>query len=426
MGAISVIGAQWGDEGKGKIVALAANGADAVVRYHGGNNAGHTLYHNGVKFASHLVPSGVFNPKAKLYIGRGAVLNLAVLNKEIADLKAMGIDLAGRLSISPACNVIMPYHQILDTLYEEAKGGAKTGTTGRGIGPCHASKVSYNGIRLHDFLQPNDLIEKVKLQLKIQNQIIVALGGRPLVLGETTTDLLGEYYRLALHISEPRSEILEMLKSGKNVLFEGAHGVLLDNDWGTYPFVSASGVVSGYINGGSGVPLRYIDRVIGVTKAYETRVGNGPMPTELNDDIGAKLQSVGGEVGTTTARIRRCGWLDLVLLKYAVEVAGINELAVTKLDILDSFEEIKVCTDYVLSSGPLFTGEVDNLSASELAALRPTYRTFKGWKKETRSARTVSDLPAEAIDYLGFIVDYLGVPISIISVGPNDEDTVLG
>ena len=427
MGATSIIGAQWGDEGKGKITAMLAQNAKAVVRYHGGNNAGHTLYHNGVKFASHLVPSGVFNPNAMLFIGRGTVLDLAVLNKEIADLKAIGVDLTGRLFISPGCSIIMPYHKELERLIEEAKGAGKTGTTLRGIGPCHADKVSYNSIRLSDFSDRSFLLSKIELQLAIKNKMIIGLGGQPLDEMHVYSKLINDFFRFGLDemVKEPRSEILRMIKNGERVLFEGAHGVLLDNEWGTYPFVTASGVVAGNINGGAGIPLSNIDRVIGVTKAYQTRVGNGPFPTELLDATGDKLRSDGAERGTTTGRDRRCGWLDLVLEKYSVEVAGITELAITKLDILDDFDEIKVCVAYHLANGFPMSGGVDELSSSELFLVRPVYTTLPGWKRSTKNARVWSDLPDQAQNYLKKIESYVGVPIKMVSVGPNDEETIL-
>jgi adenylosuccinate synthase len=422
-----VVGAQWGDEGKGKITNLLAKRSDGVVRFHGGNNAGHTLYHKGQKFASHLVPSGMFNPDAELFIGRGVVLDLAVLNKEIEDLAALGISLEGRLYISPGCHIIMPYHKQLERLVEDMKGDKKTGTTGRGIGPVHADKVSYNGIRLMDLSRDPDLFfSELLLKLRIKNRMISSgLGGGWIDSEKTYGDLVVEYSKLARFIAEPRPRILELIKEGKNVLFEGAHGVLLDNDWGTYPYVSASSVLPGNINGGAGIPPRLVSEVIGVTKAYTTRVGNGPFPTELTDALGDQLRELGGERGTTTGRNRRCGWLDMVFLKYAIEVAGITKLAITKLDILDSLDEIKVCVAYEPDTqGSSIFYDLDNICADELVGVVPGYKTFPGWKESTAGVRTYEDLPKNAREYVEAIAEMAGVPISLISVGPTDEATI--
>ena len=426
MGGISVVGLQWGDEGKGKITALLAKKADAVVRYHGGNNAGHTIYHNGQKFSSHLVPSGMFNPNTELLIGRGVVLDLAILNKEIADLSSLGVSLACRLLISPNCHIILPYHKVIEGLIEGLKGDKKTGTTGRGIGPVHADKVSYNGIRLIDFEDRESLFQKLNTQLQIKNRMIVGLSGEPVPLGEMYRDLITEYEKLKEFISEPRPRILEIMDWSGNVLFEGAHGFLLDNDWGTYPFVSASSVLPGNINGGAGVPIHLITKIIGVTKAYTTRVGNGPFPTELTDAIGSRLQQVGAEVGATTGRTRRCGWLDMVLLRYAVEVSGVTALALTKLDVLDGLDEVKVCVAYTPDSPgrPIFY-DPDDLSAEDLAKVVPVYKTFPGWKESTCGVRKYSDLPENAKKYIEAISRMAEVSVSMISVGPNDEEMIM-
>jgi adenylosuccinate synthase len=424
-----VVGAQWGDEGKGKITKLLANRSEGVVRFHGGNNAGHTLYHNGQKFASHLVPSGMFNPDAELFIGRGVVLDLEVLNKEIEDLAKLGVSLECRLWISPGCHIITPYHKAIEKLVEEMKGEGKTGTTGRGIGPVHADKVSYNGIRLMDLSRDSEdsdiFFNELLSKLEIKNKMISGLGGEQINLYKMYKEMMTEYCKLCHFVAEPRPRIFELISEGKNVLFEGAHGVLLDNDWGTYPYVSASSVLPGNINGGAGIPPRLVSEVIGITKAYTTRVGNGPFPTELKDALGDHLRELGGERGTTTGRNRRCGWLDMVFLKYAINVAGITKLAVTKLDILDSLDEIKVCVAYEPDTpGSSIFYDLDNVSADELVGVVPVYKTFPGWKESTAGARTYEDLPKNARVYVEAIVEMAGVPISLISVGPTDEATI--
>ncbi len=429
MGTKVIIGAQWGDEGKGKIVSVLAEKADAVVRFHGGNNAGHTLYHNSQKFTSHLVPSGVFNSDANLFIGRGVVLDLSVLNQEIADLKTIGVSLQNRLSISPNCHIIMPYHKVIDGLIEGLKGDNKTGTTRRGIGPVYADKLSYNGIRLVDLQGSSKfIIEKLEVQIGIKNRIIMALGGDPLNLNRVHESLMAEYDKMSDFVNEGRGNIREMIDRGRNILFEGAQGVMLDNDWGTYPFVTASSAMPGNIQAGAGIPIHLIKNldVIGVVKCYTTRVGNGPFPTELTGELGDRLQKAGDEVGATTGRVRRCGWLDMVLLRYAVDVAGITELVLTKLDVLDSLDEIKVGVSYNSDSPnrpPVFY-DPDDMNSEELSEVRLNYITFPGWKESIRGVRKYSDLPHNAKLYIEAIQRMTGILVTMISVGPNNEETI--
>jgi adenylosuccinate synthase len=416
-----IIGAQWGDEGKGKLIDCLSETSNLIVRFHGGNNAGHTVMNKYGKFAMHLIPSGIFNQSAKAIIGNGVVLDLEVLVSEIKLLEKAGIKLKGRLLISPRCNVIMPYHKILDRLYEEAKGKAKTGTTGKGIGPTYSDKVSYNGIRLFDFYDKKLLSEKLKTQLIIKNKILKALGDKPL----SQKDIEKEYYKLfnkiKPFISEGLPLIFSALEKNKTILVEGAHGVFLDNDWGTYPFVTASNVLSGAVTAGAGIPPQKITKVIGVAKAYTTRVGSGPFPTELFDKTGDSLTEKGHEYGTTTGRRRRCGWFDAELIRFAGKVNGFTDLAITKLDILDGFEEIKICTHYVLNGKKV---SYETGDAQFLSKVKPVYKTLKGWKERTNGVKEYKNLPIQAKEYLKEIEKQTGVKVSFISTGQERESLI--
>lgn len=416
-----VIGAQWGDEGKGKIIDYLAEESDYIVRFHGGNNAGHTIINSKGKFALHLIPSGIFNPKAKSIISNGVVIDPEVLTDEIKMLKKAGIKLDGRLIISPRAHLIMPYHKILDRLYEEAKGKAKTGTTGRGIGPVYADKVSYNGIRIMDLLDKNKFRKKLDTQLLVKNKIIKALGEKPL----SASEIEKEYYKYFVffkdYIVETYSLINKALSQNKSILLEGAQGMFLDNDWGTYPFVTASSVVSGNATSGAGIAPKNISEILAVTKAYTTRVGGGPFPTELNDETGKKIREIGNEYGATTGRERRCGWLDLELIKFTADINGVTGLAITKLDILDSFSEIKVCTGYKLNGKKVNYIDGD---AEFLDKVFPVYKVFKGWSKPTIGASKFTDLPKEAKEYLNFIEKFVGVKIKYISTGSKRDETI--
>jgi len=352
MRASLIIGSQWGDEGKGKIADFLSNKADYVVRFNGGNNAGHTVINEYGKFPLHLVPSGIFS-NATAVISNGTVIDLEVLADEIAMLekvfnahKGTSIKLKGRLLISPRCHVIMPYHKLLDKLYEEAKGKAATGTTGRGIGPVFADKVTYQGIRLYDLQNRKQFSERLKIILPIKNSIIQALGGDLLTQQEIEKTILKAFDRIKSFIKEPYPLLAQAVKENKQILFEGAQAVFLDNDWGTYPYITASTILTGGIHAGTGIPVQNISEVIGVVKAYTTRVGAGPFPTELLNNDGEKLRKEGNEFGTTTGRPRRCGWFDAELIKFASELNGFTSIAITKLDVLDSFKEIKICTGY--------------------------------------------------------------------------------
>lgn len=417
----AVIGAQWGDEGKGKIIDYLSAESDYVVRFHGGNNAGHTVINNLGKFALHLIPSGIFHPKTKAIIGNGVIIDLHVLLEEIEILKKSKIKLDDKLRISPRCHLIMPYHKLLDSLYEKAKGKNKTGTTGRGIGPTYSDKVSYNGIRIADLLNPKVFSEKLETQLLVKNKILKALGAKPLNQKEIEKTFFELAKKIKPFISEPLSIIKNAIKNKKTILLEGAQGTLLDNDWGTYPFVTGSTVLPGGINAGAGIPVNKIDSIIGITKAYTTRVGEGPFPTELSNKTGEKLRVNGGEFGTTTGRPRRCGWLDIELLKFACYINGFTKLAITKLDVLDTFSEIKICTSYVLNGEKASYADGD---ANFLAKVKPVYKTLKGWNKQTKGITKYSDLPSEAKQYLKTIEKLTGVKIAFVSTGPKRQEII--
>ena len=416
-----IIGSQWGDEGKGKIIDNFSEKSDFVVRFNGGNNAGHTIINNYGKFAMHLIPSGVFNKRAKGIIGNGVVLDLNALILEIATIEKAGIKLKGRLFISPRCHLIMPYHKLLDKLYEEAKGKAKTGTTGRGIGPVYADKVSYNGIRLADLVNKKVFSEKLETQLLVKNKILKALGEKPLVQKDIEKEYLSLFKKIKSFVAEPYPILKKAIDSKKNILLEGAQGVFLDNDWGTYPFVTASTVLSGGVTGGAGISPKKIDNIIGVAKAYTTRVGAGPFPTELFDKDGDKLTEQGKEYGATTGRRRRCGWFDAELLRFAADINGFTEVAITKLDILDNFPTIKICTHYTLNGKRV---SYDYEDANFLNKVKPYYKIMKGWMKETKGIKKYEELPANAKIYLKTLEKQIGVKIKYVSTGENRNEII--
>jgi len=419
MSVTAVIGSQWGDEGKGKVVDFLAEHADYVARFNGGNNAGHTVINEFGTFKIHLVPSGIFARNTVGLIGGGVVIDPAVLIEEIDMLNKAGVGVEGRLWVSPRSHLIMPYHKILDGLYEEAKGSGATGTTRRGIGPVFADKVSYNGIRWSDFA--NEMFEsRLKVQVELKNKIIVALGGEALKYQEVR-DTYGEYYvHLRPYIRELFGIVQEGLKANKNFLLEQAMGTFLDTDWGTYPFVTASTTIPSAASAGLGIPPRYITDVVGVTKAYTTRVGAGPLPTEIHD-VKSEVYKKFAETAATTGRIRRVGWLDLEIVRTAVMLSGVTELCLTKLDVLSGLDEIQVCVGYKLNSKDVSYADVDTYGLDEVQAL---YKTVKGWQEDIRKARTFDELPAEAQDYVKMIEDAAGVPVKWIGVGPEREATI--
>lgn len=416
-----VIGSQWGDEGKGKIIDYLSESSDFTVRFHGGNNAGHTILNNYGKFAMHLIPCGIFHNKTKAIISNGVILDLEVLTAEIEMLKKAKINLKNRLFISTRCHLIMPYHKLLDKLLEEVKGKAKTGTTGRGIGPTYADKVSYNGIRILDLLDKKKFSEKLEVQLRVKNKILKALGEKPLVQMEIEKKYFAYLNLIKPYLGETYSLIQKAIKDKSKILLEGAQGVFLDNDWGTYPYVTASTVVAGGVNAGAGISPKKIDKIVGVVKAYTTRVGEGPFPTELFDKDGEKLRAVGAEFGATTGRPRRCGWFDAELIRFAAEINGFTEVAITKLDILDQFKEIKICTHYLLNGKKV---NYYNGDALFLTKVKPVYKTMKGWSKKTAGLTKYADLPKETKEYLKEIEKLIGVKITYISNGQKRDEII--
>lgn len=417
----TIIGAQWGDEGKGKIVDLFSQKANLAVRFHGGNNAGHTVINKYGKFPLHLIPAGIFNPKCQVIIGNGVILDLDVLGQEIEMLRKSLPDFSKRLLISPRCNVIMPYHKLLDRLFEEAKGKVKTGTTGRGIGPTYADKVSYNGIRLFDFLNPKQFKERLDLMLSIKNKIIESFGEKPLSTEKVYDEEMAKFKKIKPYVCETFKILLKSAANKKNIIFEGAQGTFLDNDWGTYPFVTASSMVAGNINSGSGLPVKYLNKITGIAKAYTTRVGAGPFPTELFDETGEEIRKIGAEFGATTGRPRRCGWLDLELVRFASSLNGFTDLVITKLDVLDSFKTLKICTGYTLNGKKICYEDVDALN---LAKVKPVFKTMKGWNKPITKIKRYRDLPKEAKQYLAEIERQIKIPISAVSTGPERDQII--
>jgi len=419
MAVTAVIGSQWGDEGKGKVVDFLAEHADYVARFNGGNNAGHTVINEYGTFKIHLVPSGIFAQNTVGLIGGGVVIDPAVLIDEIETLNKAGVGINGRLWISPRSHLIMPYHKSLDGLYEEAKGSGATGTTRRGIGPVFADKVSYNGIRWSDF-ESGAFESRLQVQLELKNKIITALGGDTLNFKEVR-DAYREYHsQLKPYIRELFSIVQDGLKADKNFLLEQAMGTFLDTDWGTYPFVTASTTIPAAASAGLGIPPRYITNIVGVVKAYTTRVGAGPLPTEIHDtesEVYKKFE----ETAATTGRTRRVGWLDLEIVSTAVQLSGVTELCVTKLDVLSGLDEINICTGYELLSEPVRYADVDAYGLEEVATV---YRTVPGWKDDISGARSFDELPANAQAYIRLIEEATATPVKWIGVGPERDATI--
>ncbi|MEX0720332.1 MAG: adenylosuccinate synthase [Balneolaceae bacterium] len=418
-----VIGAQWGDEGKGKIVDLLSDKADFVVRFQGGANAGHTLKFDDKKFVLHLIPSGIFNGDADCVIGNGVVIDPIALVDEIKGVQEMGFSLEGKFFISQTAHVILPYHKLLDQLKEKRRGGDAIGTTGRGIGPAYVSKVSRVGIRMVDLLNRETLRSKIDHNLKDINFALENLYKEPTLDTEKLmAELEDSIKKLEPFICNTTNLLHDGIKKNKSILLEGAQGTLLDVDHGTYPFVTSSSPTSGGACIGSGVPPTALTHVMGITKAYCTRVGNGPFPTELLDEKGEELRKKGQEFGATTGRPRRCGWLDLVALKYVCQLNGINELTLTKMDVMDGFEEIKVCTSYKID-GKLT--DVYPLCLDEIQRVEPVYTSLSGWKNSIEGLTDWNKLPATAQSYIKFIEEYLGVKFTIISTGPKRNETIV-
>lgn len=418
-----VVGAQWGDEGKGKIVDILSKKADYVVRYQGGANAGHTLKFDDKKIVLHLIPSGIFNGSAGCIIGNGVVIDPHALLEEIKEVESKGVQLNGRLHISSAAHVILPYHQLLDQVKEKHRGEDAIGTTGRGIGPAYVSKVSRVGIRMGDLFHPEVFKHKVEKNLSDINEALQHVyKEEPLQATSIIDRALEAADKLCPYITNTSEVLHRAIEENKEILLEGAQGSMLDIDHGTYPYVTSSSPTAGGACTGTGIPPMAIDHVMGITKAYCTRVGNGPFPTELNDASGEELRDKGQEFGATTGRPRRCGWIDLVALKYAIRVNGIDELAITKMDVLDGFDQIKLCTSYQIGSEET---DVYPLDLAEVESIRPVYKTMSGWEGTTTGCRNLDDLPDAAKEYVQFIQEYLGVKMKILSVGPGRTETIV-
>ena len=423
MSAFIVLGAQWGDEGKGKMTDYLAEDADVVVRFQGGNNAGHTVVVGDKEYKLHLIPSGILYDDKLNVIGNGVVLDPKALFEEIDYLEGVGVKVTPeKLIISDRAQLIMPYHKVLDRLKEKARGKNDIGTTGKGIGPCYTDKFERCGIRVCDLMHPEVFAEKLKENIEMKNAYITkVLGGEALDYNEILNEYLEFGKRLKPFIEETSVKVYNDIKADKTVLFEGAQGMLLDIDYGTYPYVTSSNTTAGGVSNGVGIGPNMITNAVGITKAYTTRVGKGPFPTELLDETGEWIREKGHEYGVTTGRSRRCGWLDLVIVKTAVRVSGLTSLAVTKIDTLAGLDTLKVCVGYK------FDGKVvDYFPASleDLAKCEPVYEEFAGWGEEVANARSYDELPENAKKYLERIEEFTETKISIVSVGPKRDQTM--
>jgi len=414
-----VIGTQWGDEGKGKVVDYFSKDADYVVRFQGGNNAGHTIKVGEEVYKLHVIPSGVIQGKTGV-IGNGVVIDPEILINEINELTNRGIK--PKLLISDRANIIMPYHKILDGAEEQYLDEKKIGTTKRGIGPCYSDKVSRNGIRAIDLTDKKTLSKLLDRIVPIKQKIIDIYRIDKKIDKKEILEVYSNYGKqLKNYITTTHIELNKSIQKGKNILLEGAQGAMLDVDFGTYPYTTSSHVIAGGSTIGTGIGPKHINEIIGIVKAYTTRVGEGPLPTELFDEMGKYLQQKGHEFGTTTSRPRRCGWLDLVVVRHACMISGITKLAITKLDVLDSLKQVKICTHYQLNGK-----KIDYFPANieDVKQCKPIYKEFKGWNEIDKNSSKFSDIPKEAQDYLHFIEKELQVPISVISIGPGRRETI--
>jgi adenylosuccinate synthase len=419
---VVVIGAQWGDEGKGKITDLLSKSADVVVRYQGGVNAGHTVVVKDQVFKLHLIPSGILYPNTDCIIGAGTVIDPAGLITELDQLDQLGIS-TQNLIISETAHVTMPYHLMIDQASEEKRGSHKIGTTKRGIGPTYADKSERTGIRMVDLVNPASMADQVRWTVGYKNVILEKLYGLPPLDADAVIEQYAAYAdRLRPHVGDSSLIIYEAVQKRRNILFEGAQGTLLDLDHGTYPYVTSSNPVAGGACVGAGVGPTMIDRVIGVAKAYTTRVGEGPFPTELHGEVGEHLCDRGAEFGTTTGRQRRCGWFDAVIGRYAVRINGLDCLAITKLDVLDELDEIQVCIAYEIDGQ-----RCDHFPSSSrrFSNCRPVYRTVPGWRQSTTHCRSLDDLPKPALNYLKLLAELMEVPIAIVSLGASRDQTII-
>lgn len=420
---VIILGSQWGDEGKGKIVDLLTEEADAVVRFQGGHNAGHTLVINGEKTVLHLLPSGIMRRGVECFIGNGVVLSLPELMKEITLLESKGVPVREQLWISAACPLLLSSHAALDKARETALGHNKIGTTGRGIGPAYEDKISRRGLRVGDVFDAERFAEKLKVVLDYQNFLLTEYYHvDPVDYDTVLNETLSIAEQLKSRITDVSSRLAELREQGKKIMFEGAQGTLLDIDHGTYPFVTSSNTTAGAAATGSGFGPLYLNYVLGITKAYTTRVGSGPFPTELQDEVGAHLAKVGHEFGATTGRPRRCGWFDAVAVRYAVNINSITGLCITKLDVFDGLETLKICVGYELNGKRLHYFPLD---VEHVAACKPIYETMPGWQKSTIGVTDYDQLPQNAKNYLKRLTELVNVPIDIISTGPDRNQTIV-
>ncbi|WP_081801421.1 adenylosuccinate synthase [Herminiimonas sp. CN] len=422
---VVVVGTQWGDEGKGKIVDWLTDHAQGVVRFQGGHNAGHTLVINGKKTALQLIPSGIMRAGVACYIGNGVVLSVPDLLREIDKLQAVGVEVASRLKVSEACPIILPYHTALDAAREIARGNSKIGTTGKGIGPAYEDKVARRAIRVADLMSESRFAEKLRENLDYHNFVLTQyLKADSVDYQKTLDDALSTVPRLAPMVADVSSALYAAYKAGGNLLFEGAQGSLLDVDHGTYPFVTSSNCVAGNAAAGAGVGPNMLHYVLGITKAYTTRVGSGPFPSELPTDqgVGEHLSRIGHEFGTVTGRARRCGWFDAALLRRSMQINGVSGMCLTKLDVLDGLESLKLCTGYQLDGKVV---DIFPVGAEDAARCVPIYEEISGWSESTVGAKSIDALPANARRYIKRIEELVDVPIDMISTGPDREETIV-
>lgn len=422
MSAVIVIGTQWGDEGKGKVVDLLTARADGIVRAQGGNNAGHTIVFDGQEYKLHMIPSGILQPGKQCFIGAGTVINPVSLVDELDGLESRGIDVTDRLWISESAHVVFPYHCTLDTLMEKCKGTAFIGTTGRGIGPCYADKANRLGIRMAELLRPEHFLKTLQATLEVKNRELISIyDASPVLYEEIYETYRAAAERLRPYITSVRSKLSKFLSDGNHALFEGAQGTFLDNTSGTYPYVTSSCCLAGGICSGSEVGPTQITHTLGVAKAYTTRVGNGPLPTVVSDGENFVCHERDREMGTTSGRKRRIGWFDAVLVREAIRLNGVNSLAVMKLDILDRVKNIKVCTHYSLHGK-----DCDHVPAlvDDMLDIQPQYEVMPGWCSDTSKIRNFDDLPTEAKNYIKRMEELVGVPIVLVSTGPDREQTM--
>ena len=420
---IVILGTQWGDEGKGKLVDLLCENVAAVVRYQGGHNAGHTLVIDDKKTVLRLLPSGILHDRVRCFIGNGVVLSPEAFLQEMKELEDRGVPVSKRLKISAACSVLLPYHVLIDQAREKARGKKAIGTTGRGIGPCYEDKVARRGIRMMDFFRADELKEKVKVLAEYHNfQLTHYYHENALPVGDVLLELQAAAEKLLPMIADVTAELAAIQRSKQSILFEGAQGTLLDVDLGTYPFVTSSNTTAGAVSTGSGFGPRYLNEILGIAKAYVTRVGAGPFPTELQDEVGTLMAKRGNEFGSVTGRPRRCGWVDAVLMRRSVQINSLSSLVLTKLDVLDTLPEIKICNSYLYRGDIIHDFPVD---LCDLENCEPIYETVSGWGTSTFGLTHYAELPDHAKNYIAKLETLCGVPVTIISTGPERDQTII-